>query len=260
MALFRKYNSLGVFMLLKGKTALVTGSGRGIGKSIAMEFAKEGADIILNDIDEDSLKGVSTEIKKLENKCFYIAADVGSEKDVNNMFDYILKQAGTLDILVNNAGILIDKTLHKMNSETWNRVINVNLNSIYNCCKNAVMIMREKKYGRIINMASVSALTGNFGQTNYAASKAGVVGFTKSLALETAKKGITVNAIAPGFIDTEMIATIPDDIKETFLSRIPAGRFGLPEEVAKLAVFLASDNASYITGQVLNINGGYLMV
>jgi NAD(P)-dependent dehydrogenase (short-subunit alcohol dehydrogenase family) len=216
-------------MLLKGKTALITGSGRGIGKSIATEFAKEGANIILNDINEDNIKSVSDKITKLGNKCFYVTADVGSEKDVNDMFAFILKEAGTLDILLNNAGILIDKTLHKMNSESWNRVINVNLNSIYNCCKNAVMIMREKTYGRIINISSISALTGNFGQTNYAASKAGVVGFTKSLALETAKKGITVNAIAPGFIDTEMFGSVPADVKERFISRIPVGRLGLPE-------------------------------
>ena len=152
-------------MLLKGKTALITGAGKGIGRSIAGEFAKEGAIIILNDIDRDNLKDVSSEIEKFGNQCFFAAADVGSEKDVNNMFEFILKQAGTLDILVNNAGILLDKTLLKMNLESWNKVINVNLNSVYNCCRCAVKIMRDKLYGRIINMTSVEAVTGKFVQT-----------------------------------------------------------------------------------------------
>ena len=247
-------------MLLKDKIALVTGSGRGIGKSIALEFAKEGATIFLNDINNENLENTQKEIENLGNKCFSIIEDVSDYNKVKDMFKYILKEIGKIDILVNNAGINRDKTLHKMNIEDWEAVIRVNLNSIYSCCKESVIIMRENNYGRIINISSLAALSPKFGQTNYAASKAGVIGFTKSLALETASKGITVNAIAPGYIDTEMLKTIPNDIKENFKSLIPMGRFGLPEEVAKLAVFLASDNASYITGQVININGGILMV
>jgi len=247
-------------LLLKDKIALITGSGKGIGRSTALEFAKEGALIFLNDIDSEILKNTRQDIKNLGNKCFTVNADVSNYNEVKKMFEYILKEAGRIDILVNNAGILRDKTLHKMSNEDWEAVIKVNLNSIYNCCKEAVVIMRENNYGKIINISSIAALTGNFGQTNYAASKAGVIGFTKSLALETAKKGITVNAVAPGFIDTDMLASIPVDVKENFISKIPMGRLGLPEEVARLVVFLASDNANYITGQVININGGYLMV
>ena len=247
-------------MLLKGKVALITGSGKGIGKSIALEFAKEGALIFLNDINNENLENAKNNIENLGSKCFSVIADVSDYSKVRDMFEYIVKEVGTLDILVNNAGINRDKTFHKMNIEEWEEVIRVNLNSIYNCSKEAVNIMRGKNYGKVINISSLAALSPKFGQTNYAASKAGILGFTKSLALETAKKGITVNAIAPGYIDTDMLKTIPDDLKEQFRALIPMGRFGLPDEIAKLAVFLASDNSSYITGQVININGGVLMV
>ena len=247
-------------MLLKDKIALITGSGKGIGKSIALELTKEGATVFLNDINKEVLMEVQSDISISGSKCFSVVADVSNHQEVKNMFEHIIKEAGTLDILVNNAGINRDKTLHKMSFEEWEEVIKVNLTSVYNCSKEAVKIMREKRYGKIINISSLAALFPKFGQTNYAASKAGIIGFTKSLALETAKRGITVNVIAPGYIKTDMLDTIPDDLKEQFKSTIPMGRFGLPEEIAKVAAFLISDNASYITGQVININGGAFMV
>jgi len=245
---------------LKGRVALVTGSARGIGKNIALEFAREGATIFINDVNEENASQTFSQLKEIGAKCFSYIADVGNYEGVKKMFEFVLANAQKIDILVNNAAILRDKTLHNMEIKYhWDDVLRINLNGVFYCCREAIANMRENNYGRIINLASVIGLCGNFGQTAYAASKAGVIGFTKSLAYEGAAKGITVNAIAPGFIETEMVKEIPAEVKEKIVSRIPMKKYGLTEDIAKLAVFLASDDAKYITGQVINVNGGFLM-
>ena len=247
-------------MKLKDRVALVTGSARGIGKNIALEFAREGATIFINDVDEENASQTCGQLKEFGAKCFSYIADVGNYEEVKKMFEFLYAKAQKIDILVNNAAILRDKTLHNMDIKYhWDDVLRINLNGVFYCCKEAIANMRENSYGRIINLASAIGLCGNFGQTAYAASKAGVIGFTKSLAYEGAAKGITVNAIAPGFIETEMVKEIPEEVKEKIVSRIPMKKYGLPEDIAKLASFLASDDAKYITGQVINVNGGFLM-
>jgi 3-oxoacyl-[acyl-carrier protein] reductase len=245
---------------LKDRVALVTGSGRGLGSAMALAFAAEGATVFVNDINAQDCSGTCELIKKAKGNCFAVAADVGNFDEVKAMFEYVFKTAGKIDILVNNAAILRDKTLHNMETgQHWDDIIRVNLTGVFYCCREAIINMRSNNYGRIINMASVIGLCGNFGQTAYGASKAGVIGFTKSLAYEGAAKNITVNAIAPGFIETEMLKDIPDGVKEKIISRIPAGRLGSPSDIASLALFLASDDSNYITGQVFGVNGGYLM-
>lgn len=247
-------------MVLKNKISLITGAARGIGKSIAIEFCKEGSTVFINDIDSDILKKTQQDIRKLGFDCHIYKADVSKSSDVHEMFANILSSFGKIDILVNNAGIIKDSTIHKMTEEQWDQVIKINLKSIFNCSKEAVIAMRNENYGRIINISSVIGLRGNFGQANYAASKAGIIGFSKSLAFETARKGITVNTIAPGFIETEMIKKIPKDILENCISNIPMGRMGKPRDIARLTVYLASDDADYITGQVFVVDGGYYMI
>jgi len=240
---------------LKDRVALVTGSARGIGKNIALEFAREGATIFINDVNEENASQTFSQLKEIGAKCFSYIADVGNYEEVKKMFEFVYENAQKIDILVNNAAILRDKTLHNMEIKYhWDDVLRINLNGVFYCCREAIANMRENNYGRIINLASVIGLCGNFGQTAYAASKAGVIGFTKSLAYEGAAKGITVNAIAPGFIETEMVKEIPEEVKEKIVSRIPMKKYGLTEDIAKLAVFLASDDAKYITGQVINVN------
>ena len=247
-------------MKLKDRVALITGSARGIGKNIALEFAREGATIFINDVNAENASQTCNQLKEFGAKCFSYIADVGNYEEVKKMFEFLYANAPEVDILVNNAAILRDKTLHNMEIKYhWDDVLRINLNGVFYCCKEAIVNMRENNYGRIINLASVIGLCGNFGQTAYAASKAGVIGFTKSLAYEGAAKGITVNAIAPGFIETEMVREIPEEVKEKIVSRIPMKKYGLPEDIAKLAAFLASDDAKYITGQVINVNGGFLM-
>jgi len=245
---------------LKNRVSLITGSGRGIGRAMALAFAAEGATVFVNDIDARESSGTCELIKKEGGSCFAVTADVGNLDEVKEMFDYVLKTSGRIDILVNNAAILRDKTLHNMEtSQHWDDVIRINLTGVFYCCREAITNMRSNNYGRIINMASVIGICGNFGQTAYSASKAGVIGFTKSLAHEGASRNITVNAIAPGFIETEMLKDIPDGVKEKIIARIPAGRLGSTSDIASLALFLASGDASYITGQVYGVNGGYLM-
>ena len=241
--------------MLDNKIALVTGASRGIGKAIAVELARSGADVIVNySKDEKGAIKVADEVKKSGRDAIAIKADVSDFDDVSGMFSIIKQRFGKLDILVNNAGITMDRTLKKMSQEEWNKVIDVNLNSIYNVTKNALPLLQENSH--VINISSIVGIYGNFGQTNYAASKAGIIGFTKSLAKEFGKHGVTVNAIAPGFIESEMTNKIPFIRKKLIEWFIPLKRTGLPEEVAYAVAFLASDKASYITGQVINISGG----
>jgi len=247
-------------MKLSGRVAIVTGSSRGIGRAIAIELAKEGASIVINNDKsvQEALETVEA-IKKLGRRAIYFKADVSNIEETDEMFSAVMKEFGKVDILINNAGIIKDAFLEKMNMEDWHSVLSVVLTGTYNCTKSAVDFMKQQKYGRIINIASVVGQMGNIGQANYAAAKAAVIGFTKTIAKECAKYGVTVNAVSPGFIETAMLKKIPLDVVPKILSQIPLGRFGKPEEVAKLVVFLASDDASYITGQVLNINGGLYM-
>ncbi|MFQ6118494.1 MAG: 3-oxoacyl-[acyl-carrier-protein] reductase [Methanosarcinales archaeon] len=244
-------------MRLNDKVALVTGSSRGIGRSIALALAEEGADVAINyQAREVPAKEVAQQIEDMGRSSGIYKANVGNFEQVNKMISDITENFGKIDILVNNAGINRDKTLAKMDQKMWNEVISVNLNSVFNCTRAVINGMIERKYGRIVNISSVVGLMGNIGQSNYAASKAGVIGFTKTLAKEVARKGITVNAIAPGFIATDMLASIPEKIMDKIIDSIPLGRLGQPEEVAKAVVYLVSDDGAYITGQVLSINGG----
>ncbi|MCL5070214.1 MAG: 3-oxoacyl-ACP reductase FabG [Actinobacteria bacterium] len=246
-------------MDLKGKISLVTGAAQGIGRSIAASLAVKGSTVFVNDINEKTLEETCLYIQSQGYNCHKVIFDVSDFAEVQKMFDFIYSEEPSLDILVNNAGILRDITLQKMSEKDWDDVIDVNLKSVFNCCKAALAKMIENNYGRIINMSSVIGLKGNFGQTNYAASKAGIIGFTKSLAYETAKKGITVNVVAPGVIETDILKAIPANIMEKIISNIPMGYLGKPDDIANMVLFLASNEASYITGQVFNVNGGFLM-
>jgi len=242
--------------LLSGKTALITGCGRGIGKAIALTLARAGADIIINDIDQNTAENLAGEIAELGRKALICCGSVGSRADVDAMFTKIDDKFGHLDILVNNAGITRDNMLTKMTDSEWDQVMNVNLKGVFYCTRAAAEMMKDQAYGKIVNLTSVTALTGNVGQANYAAAKAGVIGMTKTLARELARYQITVNAVAPGFIDTPMTASIPEEIKQTIVRGIPLGRAGIPEDVANLVKFLAGDESAYITGQVISCNGG----
>ena len=240
------------------RVSIITGAARGLGSAIAKRLADEGCITIINDIDEESLSVTLKELKKINNKCFMYAADITDRQSVDNMFEYAIKNAAKIDILINNAGITRDGFFHKMEDQDWQKVIAVNLGGMYNCTRTVIGNMRENNYGRIINISSVVGISGNIGQTNYAASKAAVIGFTKALSLESAARGITVNAIAPGFIKTDMTDAIPDGIKEKILAKIPVGRFGDPVEIAGIVAYLSSEEAGYITGQVISVNGGFL--
>ncbi|MFC1800553.1 3-oxoacyl-[acyl-carrier-protein] reductase [Nanoarchaeota archaeon] len=242
--------------MLKGKIALVTGAARGIGKSIAMALAKQGANVVINDIEpmkEDGEKTVA-EIKQLGVDAMFASADVSKYESVTGMFNAIKEKFGKVDILVNNAGITKDRTLKKMTPDEWNAVINVNLNGLYNVTNQVLQSMETG--GRIISISSIVGIGGNFGQTNYSATKAGVIGFTKSLSKEVGKKGITVNAVAPGFIETKMTEEIPLMQKKMLISLIPTGALGQPDDIANVVVFLASDMARYVTGEVIRVDGG----
>ena len=245
---------------MKNKVALVTGSSRGIGRAIAIELAKNGIDIVVNNsINPQEGLEVVEEIKKIGQRAIYIQAEVSNPDQVEDMIKRMIKEFGRIDILVNNAGIIMDKKLENMDIDRWNKVISVNLTGTFNCTKAVIKYMKKQGGGKIINISSVVGEIGNFGQSNYAASKGGVIAFTKTVAKEYAKNEIIVNAIAPGFIKTNMIVGIPEGIMQKILEQIPLGRLGEPEEVAKLVCFLVSDDANYITGQVVNINGGMYM-
>lgn len=247
-------------MLLDGKIALVTGGSRGIGRAVAIELAKEGATVAINYAgNKAAAEEVQSIITEMGGKAMIIQADVSDEKSATQMVEGVIAQLGGVDILVNNAGITRDGLFIRMKEEDWNAVINTNLTGIFNCTKVAAKYMMKKRSGRIINMSSVSGIMGNAGQTNYAAAKAGVIGFTKSLAREMASRGITVNAVAPGFIATDMTAAMPEKAQEHVLTSIPLGKMGKPEDIANAVLFLASDKASYITGQVIHVDGGMVM-
>lgn len=244
-------------MKLKGRVAVVTGGSRGIGKAIALALAEEGADVAINYQRNEALaKEVAQSIERMGRVAEIYQADVSDLEQVLRMRDAIVKRFERVDTLVNNAGINRDKSFVKMDAEIWRAVIEVDLNGVYYCTKAFLDGMLARGSGRIINISSIVGQMGNFGQANYAAAKAGLIGLTKTLAKELAGKGITVNAVAPGFIETEMVAGIPDEVKEKLLAQIPMRRFGKPEEVAKAVVFLASEDSNYITGHVLNVNGG----
>ncbi|WP_368247654.1 3-oxoacyl-[acyl-carrier-protein] reductase [Clostridium perfringens] len=246
--------------MLKDKVAIVTGGTRGIGRAIALKLADQGANIVINyrnsDKEAEELKAILEEkgVKVLTVKC-----DISNFEDSKNLMDKCKEIFGKIDILVNNAGITKDTLIMRMKEEDFDNVIDVNLKGTFNCAKHASAIMLKQRFGKIINMTSVVGIAGNAGQVNYAASKAGVIGLTKSLAKELGSRGITVNAVAPGFINTDMTASLSEKVKEEASKNIPLKRLGDPEDVANLVGFLASDAANYITGQVINVDGGMVM-
>ena len=247
-------------MGLEGKIAIVTGAAQGIGRAIAETLARHGADIAVADLDPGRSQEAVTAITQLGRKALNVKVNVADWNDVKAMVDQVLKEWGKVDILVNNAGITRDGLLIRMKEEDWNLVLQVNLNGTFHCTKAVLQPMTKQRYGRIVNIASIVGAMGNAGQANYAASKAAVIGFTKTVAREYASRQVTVNAVAPGFIDTAMTHGLPADVKETLQKQIPLGRLGRPADVAEAVRFLASEEAGYITGQVLHVNGGMLMV
>jgi len=245
-------------MRLKDKVAIVTGAGRGLGRGIALKLGREGAKVAVADVIEANAQSVAQEICQAGGKAIGARADISIKPEVETLFAKVVAELGPIDILVNNAGINRDAALHKMTDEQWDKVIAVNLTGTFYCLRLAAQQMRERGYGRIVNISSMSWL-GNFGQSNYAAAKAGVVGLTKTAARELAKKGITVNAICPGFIDTEMTRGVPPNVWEAMIGKIWTGRVGSPEDVGNVVAYLASDEASYVTGEVINVSGGMVL-
>jgi 3-oxoacyl-[acyl-carrier protein] reductase len=247
-------------MKLEGRTALVTGGSRGIGRAIAIALAEEGADVAINYVSsEKAARDVAETITKMGRRAIIAQADVGDYPDTFRMAQEILREFSHLDILVNNAGVNSDKTFVKMDHASWRKVLAINLDGVFNCTKVFVDQMLKQSYGRVVNITSVIGQIGNFGQANYAASKAGVAAFTKSLAKELAGKGVTVNAVAPGFIETEMIEGIPEKVRQKLLDQIPLKRFGRADEVGRAVTYLVSADGDYITGAEVSINGGLLM-
>ena len=242
------------------KVAIVTGASRGIGRAIALEFGNRGASVVVNyNQNLPAANEVVRTISESGGEALAHQADVSVFKQADGLVKAAIEKYGDLHILVNNAGITRDDLIMKMSESDWDDVIQTNLKSTFNCCKAAIRHMLRRRYGRIINIASISGIMGNAGQTNYSASKAGQIGFTKALAREVASRAITVNAIAPGFIQTDIWSTVPEEAQKSLMDMIPLGRVGQPEEIAKAAAFLASDEAAYITGHTLTIDGGIAM-
>lgn len=249
--------------LLKGKSALITGGTAGIGKAIALLFAAQGADVAILGTNEQRALQAVKEIEAArispDQKVVSFLVDVSKSKEVEETVQKVLSSFGKVDILVNNAGITKDNLLMRMSEEDWDTVLQVNLKSVYNTCKSLARSMMKARSGSIINITSVIGLTGNAGQANYAASKAGMIGFTKSLAKELSSRGVRANCVAPGYIETQMTEVLPDPVKEGILTKIPLARIGQPSDIAQAALFLASDMSNYVTGQVLAVDGGMVM-
>lgn len=246
-------------MLLKDKISIITGGARGIGRQIALTFAREGSHIVVCDLNESMLSEAEAELKGLGTEVLALKVDVTNSLQTEDMLNKTLDKFKRVDILVNNAGITKDALLVRMKESDWDAVLNVNLKGVFNCTKHVSAVMLKQRSGKVVNIASIIGIIGNAGQANYAASKAGIIGFTKSLAKELAPRGINVNAIAPGFIQTDMTASLNEEIKSQMLRLIPLGKFGSGQDVANLALFLASEYSSYITGQVIKIDGGMVM-
>lgn len=252
-------------MELKNKCALVTGSSRGIGKAIALTLSKYGAAIAVNYVADkegknlNDAQSVARQIEQQGGRVKIFEADVSNFDGVSKMIAEVKKEFGKIHILVNNAAILRDRTLKKMAKDEWDSVIAVNLTGVFNCTRQVIEQMIENNWGRVINISSISGQTGFFGQANYSTAKAGIMGFTKSLAREVARHNITANAIAPGMVETDMANQIPEAVRQEFLKQIPMGRFAKPEEIAGVIAFLCSENAAYITGQIIHVNGGWYM-
>jgi 3-oxoacyl-[acyl-carrier protein] reductase len=246
-------------MQLENKIAVITGSGRGIGRAIALQLAKAGANIVVSDIDAETSAGVVAEIEAIGRDAISVTGDISRLSEAQLLINKAVEKFGQIDFLVNNAGITRDNLLMRMSEEEWDSVIAVNLKGTYNCMRAVTKTLMKQRSGRIINIASVVGQMGNPTQINYAASKAGVIGMTKSAAKELASRNILVNAVAPGFIETAMTAKLPEQAREKLTGLIPLNRLGEPEDVAKVVLFLCSESANYITGQVLNVDGGMVM-
>jgi 3-oxoacyl-[acyl-carrier protein] reductase len=246
-------------MDLKDRVVLVTGGARGIGKAIAENVAKRGAQLVIADISLSSAEEAAKELSASGGRTLALRLDVSKSGEVGAAFEKIMKEFGRIDVLINNAGITKDGLILRMKEEDWDAVININLKGVFLCSKEAVKFMVKQRFGRIVNIASVVAFMGNPGQANYSASKAGIVGLTKTIAKEYASRGVTVNAVAPGFIATAMTDALPDNIKQEMLKSIPVGTFGSVDDVANAVAFLASPDNGYITGQVIHVNGGMYM-
>jgi 3-oxoacyl-[acyl-carrier protein] reductase len=243
-------------MRLKGKVALITGGANGIGLATAKRFAKEGAKIILWDVSQKGQE-VAEQLKSSGYEAIFQQLSVADEPAVNSAVDAAQRQFGRIDILLNNAGITKDRTLLKMSKEEWDEVISVNLTGVFNCTRAVAPIMKSQNYGRIVSASSVVGMRGNFGQTNYVATKSAIIGMTKVWALELGKYGITANCVAPGFISTEMTDRMPEEVRNQMISQVPLGFWGLPDDIANANLFLASDEARYINGVCLNVDGGF---
>jgi 3-oxoacyl-[acyl-carrier protein] reductase len=246
-------------MSLQGRVAIVTGAAQGIGRAIAETLAEAGADVVVADLDPTRSKDTVAAVEKAGRKALNLKVNVADANDTKAMAEQVIKEWGKIDILVNNAGITRDGLLLRMKEEDWNLVLQVNLNGTFHCTKAVLQPMTKQRYGRIVNIASIVGAMGNVGQANYAASKAAVIGFTKTVAREYASRNVTVNAVAPGFIDTAMTQGLAAEVKEALQKQIPLARLGTPADIANAVRFLVSEDASYITGHVLHVNGGMLM-